>query len=212
MTAFWLAAILSAGLAHAQGRDAYPSRPVRMIIPAAPGGNPDVLARLLAKRLADTFGRPFVVENMPGAGGVVAAEAVVKTLPDGYALFFGDSGALAINVAVNPDISFHPLRDFTLITALASVPTVLVVNPSVPAASLQEFVALAKSRSGQLAFGSAGNGSIHHLTMAIFASRAGIELLHVPYRSEEHTSELQSPCNLVCRLLLEKKKKQNTDS
>ena len=137
MTAFWLAAILSAGLAHAQGRDAYPSRPVRMIIPAAPGGNPDVLARMLAKKLADTFGRAFVVENMPGAGGVVAAEAVVKTLPDGYTLFFGDSGALAINVAVNPGISFHPLRDFTLITALASVPTVLVVNPSVPAASLR---------------------------------------------------------------------------
>src|SRR5438105_3529420 len=96
MMAFWLAAILSAGFAHAQGRDAYPSRPVRMIIPAAPGGNPDVLARMLARRLADTFGRPFVVENMPGAGGVVAAEAVVKTLPDGYALFLGDSGALAI--------------------------------------------------------------------------------------------------------------------
>src|SRR5947207_16576 len=182
ITAFWLAAILSAGLAHAQGRDAYPSRPVRMIIPAAPGGNPDVLARMLAKKLADTFGRAFVVENMPGAGGVVAAEAVVKTLPDGYTLFFGDSGALAINVAVNSGISFHPLRDFTLITALASVPTVLVVNPSVPAASLQEFIALAKSRPGQLAFGSAGNGSIHHLTMPIFASRAGIELLHVPYK------------------------------
>ena len=94
MTAFWLAAILSAALAHAQGRDVYPSRPVRMIIPAAPGGNPDVLARMLAKKLADSFGRPFVVENMPGAGGVVAAEAVVKTPPDGYALFFGDSGRL----------------------------------------------------------------------------------------------------------------------
>src|SRR5256885_12866916 len=103
---------------------------------------------------------------MPGAGGVVAAEAVVKTPLDGYALFFGDSGALAINVAVNPGISFHPLRDFTLITALASVPTVLVVNPAVPAASLQEFIALAKSRPGQLAFGSAGNGPIPHLTMA----------------------------------------------
>src|ERR1700716_3623227 len=152
ITAFWLAAVLSAGVAHARGRDAYPSRPVRLIIPGAPGGNPDVLARLLAKKLADTLGRPFVVENMPGAGGVVAAEAVVKTTPDGYALFLGDSGALAINVAVNPGISFHPLRDFTLITALASVPTVLVVNPSVPAASLHEFVALAKSRPGQLAF------------------------------------------------------------
>src|SRR2546427_7027271 len=119
MTAFWLAAILSAGLAHAQGRDAYPSRPVRMIIPAAPGGNPDVLARLLAKRLAETFGRPFVVENMPGAGGVVAAEAVVKTPPDGYTLVFGDSGAPSVNVAVEPRLSLHPLRDLTPVTALA---------------------------------------------------------------------------------------------
>src|SRR2546422_1807297 len=98
MTAFWLAAILSAGLAHAQGRDVYPSRPVRMIIPAAPGGNPDVLARLLAKRLADTFGRPFVVENMPGAGGVVAAGAAGKTTPAGHAPFLGDFGAPAITV------------------------------------------------------------------------------------------------------------------
>jgi len=175
-------ALLCTGLAHAQGREAYPSRSVRLIIPAAPGGNPDVLARMLAQKLADAFGRPFVVENMPGAGGVVAAEAVVKTPPDGHVLFLGDSGALAINVAVNPNISFHPLRDFTLITALVSVPTVLVVNPAVPAASLQEFVALAQSKPGQLACGSAGNGSIHHLTMAIFASRADIDLLHVPYK------------------------------
>src|SRR5438309_10439187 len=108
MTAFWLAAVLSAALAHAQGRDVYPSRPVRMNIPAAPGGNPDVLARLLATKLADSFGRPFVVENMPGAGGVVAAEAVVKTTPDGYALVLVDSGALAIHVAVTSNSSFHP--------------------------------------------------------------------------------------------------------
>src|SRR2546428_8330049 len=114
MTAFWLAAILSAALAHAQGRDVYPSRPVRMIIPAAPGGNPDVLARMLAKKLADTFGRPFVVENMPGAGGVVAAEAVVKTPPDGYALFFGDSGAPAIHAPSHPGLRLHPLARFPL--------------------------------------------------------------------------------------------------
>src|SRR3989442_12237219 len=107
MTAFWLAAILSAGLAHAQGRDVYPSRPVRMLIPAAPGGNPDVLARLLAKRLADTFGRPFVVENMPGAGGVVAAEAGVKTRPDGCTPVFGDSGPLAFNIRLNAGITSH---------------------------------------------------------------------------------------------------------
>src|SRR3989442_6651258 len=100
-----------------------------MIIPAAPGGNPDVLARMLAKKLADTFGRAFVVENMPGAGGVVAAEALVKTLPDGYTLFFGDSGAPAINAAVKSGTTFHPLRHFTLITTLPSPPPLPVVNP-----------------------------------------------------------------------------------
>jgi tripartite-type tricarboxylate transporter receptor subunit TctC len=94
----------------------------------------------------------------------------------------GDSGALAINIALNPKLSYHPLKDFTLITALAAVPTVLIAHPSLPAASLQEFVALAKSKPGQMTYGSAGNGSVHHLTMAVFAARAGIELMHVPYK------------------------------
>src|SRR2546425_11839732 len=125
MTAFWLAAILSAALAHAQGRDVYPSRPVRMIIPAAPGGNPDVLARLLAKRLADTFGRPFVVENMPGAGGVVAAGGVVKRAPDGYKVVFGGSGAPAVNVAGDPGIRLPPPREFPVMLAVRSLATVV---------------------------------------------------------------------------------------
>jgi tripartite-type tricarboxylate transporter receptor subunit TctC len=164
--------------AHAQ--DAYPSKTVRLIAAAAPGGNPDVLARLLAAKLADAFGRPFVVENLPGAGGVVAAEQVARAPADGHTLMLGDSGALAINVALNPRLTYHPLRDFTLITALAAVPTVLVVNPSVPATSLQDFVAQAKAK--QFAYGSAGNGSVHHLTMAVFLARSGVEMLHVPYK------------------------------
>jgi tripartite-type tricarboxylate transporter receptor subunit TctC len=94
----------------------------------------------------------------------------------------GDSGALAINVALNPKLSYHPLKDFTLITALAAVPTVLVAHPSLPASSLQEFVALAKSQPGKLSYGSAGNGSVHHLTMAVFAAREGLDMLHVPYK------------------------------
>jgi tripartite-type tricarboxylate transporter receptor subunit TctC len=94
----------------------------------------------------------------------------------------GDSGAMAINPALNPKLTYHPLRDFTLVTSLAAVPTVLVANPAVPAASLKEFVALAKSRPGQLNYGSAGNGSVHHLTMAVFAARAGLDMVHVPYK------------------------------
>jgi tripartite-type tricarboxylate transporter receptor subunit TctC len=175
----FLLILLLAGNAFAQ--DAYPSKSVRLIAAAAPGGNPDVLARMLAAKLADAFGRPFVVENAPGAGGVVAAEQVARAAADGHTLMLGDSGAMAINVALNPRLSYRPLKDFTLITALAAVPTVLVLNPAVDTASLQDFVKLARSK--QLAYGSAGNGSIHHLTMAVFLSRAGIEnMLHVPYK------------------------------
>jgi tripartite-type tricarboxylate transporter receptor subunit TctC len=178
------AASLALGLGGvlAQVDGDYPNRPVRLIAAAAPGGNPDVLARLLSLKLSGAFGEAFVVENVPGAGGVVAAKMVAATPPDGHVLMLGDSGAMAINVVLNPDLGYDPLRDFTPITALVTVPTVLVVHPSVPARTLPEFIALAKSKPGQLAYGSAGPGSIHHLTMAIFAAQTGIDLLHVPYR------------------------------
>ena len=178
MRAFFLLVVLLCGVAQAQD---YPSKSVRLIAAAAPGGNPDILARMLAAKLSDAFGRPFVVENIPGAGGVVAAEQVARAAPDGHTLMLGDSGAMAINVALNPKLSYQPLKDFTLITALAAVPTVLVVHPSLSATSLNDFIKEAKSR--QLAYGSAGNGSVHHLTMAVFLSRAGIgNMLHVPYK------------------------------
>jgi len=169
--------VLLCGAAQAQD---YPTKSVRLIAAAAPGGNPDILARMLAAKLSDAFGRPFVVENIPGAGGVVAAEQVARAAPDGHTLMLGDSGAMAINVALNPKLSYQPLKDFTLITALAAVPTVLVLHPAVPASSLQDYVALAKTK--QLAYGSAGNGSVHHLTMAVFLARNGLEMLHVPYK------------------------------
>jgi tripartite-type tricarboxylate transporter receptor subunit TctC len=168
--------------AFAQSDADYPNRPVRMIAAAAPGGNPDVLARLLSQKLSGVFGRAFVVENVPGAGGVVAAKMVAATPPDGHVLMLGDSGAMAINFVLNPDLGYDPLRDFTPVTALVTVPTVLVLHPAVPAKSLPELIALARSKPGQLAYGSAGPGSIHHLTMAIFAAQTGIDLLHVPYR------------------------------
>ena len=176
---FLLLFLLCLGAAQAQE---YPTKSVRLIAAAAPGGNPDVLARMMAARLSDVFGRPFVVENIPGAGGVVAAEQVARAAPDGHVLMLGDSGAMAINPALNAKLTYNPLRDFTLITALAAVPTVLVANPQVSASSLSDFVALAKAKPGAMSYGSAGNGSVHHLTMAVFASRAGIEMLHVPYK------------------------------
>ncbi len=166
----------------AAAQDSYPSKPVRLVAAAAPGGNPDVLARMLAAKLSESFGRAFLVENVPGAGGVVAAELVSRSPADGHVLMLGDSGALAINIAINPKLTYHPLKDFTLITALAAVPTVLVGHPSVPAASLSEFIELAKREPGKLSYGSAGNGSVHHLTMAVFAARTGIDMLHMPYK------------------------------
>src|SRR5206468_1207691 len=174
-----LAALLLAAPALAQD---YPAKAVRILAGAAAGGNPDLIARLLAAKLSDTFGRPFIVEDVPGAGGVVAAETVARAPADGHVLMVGSSSALAINIAVNPNVTYHPLRDFAPITALAAVPSVLIAHPSVPATSLQEFAALARSKPGALSYGSAGVGSIHHLTMAAFMARAGIDLVHVPYK------------------------------
>src|SRR5712671_5878709 len=150
LLAFALACAPAGALAQAD----FPNRPVRMIAAAAPGGNPDVMARLLSHKLSGAFGKPFVVENMPGAGGVVAAKMVAAAPPDGHVLMLGDSGALAINVVLNPDLGYDPLRDFTAVTGLVTVPTVLVVHPSVPANTLQEFIALAKAKPGDLSYGS----------------------------------------------------------
>jgi tripartite-type tricarboxylate transporter receptor subunit TctC len=140
-----------------------------------------VIARLLSAKLSEVFNNPFVVEDVPGVGGVIDANETVQAPPDGYTLSLNDSGALAINVAMNPDVKYR-LKDFTPITALATLPTVLVIKPSLPAKTLSEFVALAKSKPNGLSFGSAGTGSIHQLTMVIFEQQAGIQLLHVPYR------------------------------
>ena len=182
IAAMALGCALTASATAAQGQQPdYPTRPVHVLAAAAPGGNPDVLARLLSQRLAEILGQPFVVENVPGAGGIIAAKRVATAPPDGYIVMINDSGALAINITMSPDANYT-LADFTPITALATVPTAFVVIPSVPANTLSEFIALAKSKPGTMSYGSAGAGSIHHLTMEIFAERTGIKLLHVPYR------------------------------
>ena len=168
-------------LALAQS-EPYPNRPVRVIAPAGPGGNPDVWGRVLSERFTVALGRPFVVENMPGAGGVVAANMVAQATPDGHVLMLADSGALAINPALQPGLSYDALKDFTPITAIATLPTAFVVPPSFPAKTPAEFIALAKKDPGKLTYGSAGPGSIHHITMAAFADRNGLDMLHVPYR------------------------------
>jgi tripartite-type tricarboxylate transporter receptor subunit TctC len=173
------AALASAVFAQEAG---YPTHAVRLIVASGPGGNPDVLGRLLAERMTQDFGVAFVVENVTGAGGALAAITTAKATPDGYTLVSGDSGTMAINPLLNPKIGYDPIKDFTPITGLAAVPTILVANPKVPAATLAEFIALAKKEPGKITYGSAGVGSIHHMTMAIFADQVGIDVLHVPYR------------------------------
>lgn len=179
---FGTAAALSLLLGPAHAQDAnYPTHPVRVIAASAAGGNPDVLARILSARLSEMFNNSFVVEDVPGVGGVIAAKQTAAARPDGYTLGLNDSGSLGISIAMNPDANYT-LKDFTPITALARLPTILVIRPDVPANTLAEFVALAKSKPGAMSFGSAGTGSIHQMTMIIFAKAAGISLLHVPYR------------------------------
>jgi len=168
---------------HAQdSASSYPSRPVRVIVAGAPGGNPDVLARLVSQRLAEEFGKPFVVETMPGSNGFLAARMVASSPPDGYTLMLSESGMMAINPALFSDLQYNPLTDFAPITGLVEVPTVLVVPPSLGVNTAGEFIKLAKSHPGALNYGSGGLGSIHHLTMAVFAAQVGIEIKHVPYR------------------------------
>jgi tripartite-type tricarboxylate transporter receptor subunit TctC len=176
------ATVCLAGSAFAED-DAYPSHAVRLIVSSLPGGNPDVLGRLLADRMSKDFGVAVLVENVSGAGGAVSATVAAKAPPDGYTLYEGDTGIMAIGPVLNPDIGYDPIKDFTPITGLAAVPTILVANPKVPAATLDELIALAKKEPGKITYGSAGVGSIHHLTMAIFADRVGIDVLHVPYRA-----------------------------
>ena len=161
----------------------YPSRSVRLLVSSAPGGNPDILGRLLAERMSQDFGQAVVVENVQGAGTAMVALTAAKAAPDGYTLMLGDSGNMAIIPALNPNIGYDPVKDFTPITALAVVPTILVANPQLKAPALSDFIALAKQEPGKITYGSGGVGSIHHLTMAIFAEQTGIDVLHVPYRA-----------------------------
>ena len=172
---------LSLVISVAAAEDDYPTHPVRVIAASAAGGNPDVLARILSARLSEIFNNPFVVEDVPGVGGVIAAKQTAAARPDGYTLGLNDSGSLGISIAMNPDANYT-LKDFTPITALARLPTVMVIKPDVPANTLADFVALAKAKPGAMSFGSAGTGSIHQMTMIIFEKAAGIMLLHVPYR------------------------------
>jgi tripartite-type tricarboxylate transporter receptor subunit TctC len=175
-----ITALLALLCAHAHAQD-YPSRTVRIVIPFPPGGTSDILARTLGQKLTEEWGQQVIAENRPGAAGNIASEYVAKAKPDGYTLLINTVGTHAINPAIYPSLPFDPVKDFTLITNLVNLPSLLIVHPSVPAMSAQELIALAKKRPGALNYSSAGSGSQPHLTAEMFKTMAGVDLLHVPY-------------------------------
>jgi tripartite-type tricarboxylate transporter receptor subunit TctC len=173
------AALLTAFPALAQG--AYPNRTIKMIVPYPAGGTTDLLGRLVADQLRNGLNATVVVENKPGAGTTLGADQVAKSEPDGYTLLMATSTTLAINKTLYKKLSYDPVKDFAPIALVAGVPFALIVNPSIPAKTLAEFIAYAKSKPG-LAYGSAGNGSPQHLGAEMLKTAAGIDIRHVPYR------------------------------
>jgi len=160
----------------------YPNRPVRIVVPFAPGGNIDITARTMAPGLTEVLGQPVIVDNRGGAGGRIGTTMVAKSPPDGYTLLLGASGTLTVQPAFYDEPGYHPLRDFTFTSPISFVPIVLVVHPSVPARSVKELVALARAHSGKLLMGSAGTGSNTHLTGELFQTMAKVKLTHVPFK------------------------------
>ena len=173
-------AIAGASLeAHAQ---TYPAKSLRLIIPFPPGGTADILSRLLAEKMSASLGQPVVAENRAGAAGGIGATAAAKSAPDGYTLFMGTTGTQTINPAVNPKLPYDPIKDFAPVSNFAVSPFVLVAHPSVQARTVRELIVLAREKAGTLHYASFGAGSSAHMTGAMFGTRAGIEIVHVPYK------------------------------
>jgi len=161
----------------------YPEKPIRFIVPYAAGGTTDLLSRAIAQKLSEALGQGVVPDNRPGAGGNVGAEIAAKSPPDGYTMLMAPVSPMAINVTLyGSKMAFNPEKDVAPVTLVAKVPLVVVVNPSVPAKTLLELIALAKSKPGQLNYGSAGNGSSNHLVGEMLKTAAGINMVHIPYR------------------------------
>ncbi len=178
-SAFVMAAAMLACHAHAQSD--YPAKPVRMVIPIAAGGGTDIVGRLIAQKLAQAFGQQFIVDNRPGAGGIIGSDAVAKAAPDGYTVLLTPTSH-TINPSIYSKLPYDTVKDFAPVALLVSVTTVFVAHPSLPARTVNEIVALAKSRPDQLSFGSAGNGHLFHLTGELFKTVAKIDIVHVPYK------------------------------
>ena len=177
-----LAAVLTIAPCGAAQTQAYPARPVRLLVPSTPGGSVDTLSRAIGTRLSEKWNQQVVVDNRPGAGGVIAAETTAKAVPDGYTLLMCTVSSCATNVSLHKSLPYDPIRDFAPVTLVATQNLMLVVNPSIRASSVKELIALAKASPGKYSFASAGNGTGSHLSGELFKLLAGIDIFHVPYK------------------------------
>src|SRR2546427_8947183 len=160
----------------------FPTKPLHLIVPFPPGGGNDTVARAIAQQLGPDLGQPVVIDNRPGAGGSVGAELAAKAPADGYTLFLAGVGSHAVNPNLHGKLPYDPVKDFAPITLVASAPSVLVVNPAVPARTLAEFTAYARANPGKLNYASNGNGSAAQLAAAMYETMAGVHMVHVPYK------------------------------
>ena len=174
--------LIAMALAFSSAHAAYPDKPIRLVVPFAPGGNIDITARIVAPAISESLGQQVLVDNRGGAGGRIGTEMVAKAVPDGYTLLLGSSGALTMNPVFSPLKSYDPVKDFAPTSLVSIVPLVLVVHPSLPVKTTKEFIALLKSRPGQVMMASAGTGSTTHLTGELFQVITGTMLTHVPFR------------------------------
>jgi tripartite-type tricarboxylate transporter receptor subunit TctC len=163
----------------------YPTRPITIVVPFTPGGTTDILARMIGQRLEARLGQSFLIENKPGAGSVIGANAVAKAVPDGYTLLMATSTSMAVDVTLYKNLPYNPASDLIPLALVARTPFVLVVNPSLPVRSVQDLIKLAKDRPGQLSYASAGPGTPHHLYAELLKRMTGIEMAHVPYRGSQ---------------------------
>jgi tripartite-type tricarboxylate transporter receptor subunit TctC len=171
--------VCAASLVQAQ---AWPSRPIKYIVPFAPGGTTDILARMVAPKLSEALGQPVVVENRPGQAGSLGAAELARAAPDGHTIGGGTISSHAINVSLYSKLPYDPLKDFSPITMLATLPNMLVVHPSIPANSVQELVAFLKANPNRHSFGSAGNGTSQHMSGELFKTMTGVQMQHIPYK------------------------------
>ena len=178
----WVAKVALALLPSLCAAQAWPAKPIKWVVPFAPGGTTDILARTISEKLTVALGVPVIVENKPGAGGGVGADLVAKSAPDGYTILGGTISTHAINASLYSNLPYDPVKDFVPITLIARVPNMLVVNPEVPAKDVKELIALLKANPGKYTFASSGNGTSQHLSGELFKSMAGVEMQHIPYK------------------------------